>query len=312
MIEAVLVAEPSQTKFCRVIFLAALVFAVAAPARAERSSTRAYTTSDGLAHNRVSWITRDSRGFLWFCTGDGLSRFDGSRFTNYNVEEGLPSTSINYLIEARNGTYWIATNGGGVARLNSSGDRPISQANSQSRFTVYSMSNDAVANRVNVLFEDSDQVLWAGTDGGLFRLDQANGDQRFHSVELNIPSRPDRSVQIWAFVEGNDHSLWIGTKFGLVHRLVDGRMIHYQIQPGNTGDNVSGLIRDLHGNLWLAHDTGVFVFNPTPEIEFRLEPGRSVRADPVRRYSTDSRPGSRVRMIFQSTSGQVWVSDAGR
>jgi len=49
-----------------------------------------YTTADGLAHNEINKIVRDSRGFLWFCTADGLSRFDGYTFTNFGTDQGLP------------------------------------------------------------------------------------------------------------------------------------------------------------------------------------------------------------------------------
>jgi PAS domain S-box-containing protein len=303
-------APSRQIKGVYLIFLAALTFTSAQVARAERPAVRIYTTADGLAHNRISSIARDSRGFLWFCTADGLSRFDGSRFTNYNVEDGLPSTSINYVLETRKGVYWIATNGGGAARLNSStGARSFSQAQSQPRFTVYKMSNDAVANRVNILFEDSAGVLWAGTDGGLLSMDESKGEREFHAVELKIPSRSDLSVQVWAFVETSDRSLWIGTKFGLVHRLPTGQMIHYQIQPGTT-DTVWSVLKDPQGNLWLAHDSGVIVFNPKPESGSHTEPGRSLKLEPDRRYA-GGRGGAHVRILFQSSSGRIWASETG-
>jgi ligand-binding sensor domain-containing protein len=72
--------------------LAPTVMVLLLPFRAsgERLPIRAYTTADGLAHNRINKIVRDSRGFLWFATHDGLSRFDGYTFTNYSVEQGLP------------------------------------------------------------------------------------------------------------------------------------------------------------------------------------------------------------------------------
>ena len=79
---------------------------------------RIYTTADGLPRDLVNRIVRDSHGFLWFCTGDGLSRFNGYEFTTYGVEHGLPHPFINDLIETRRGVYWVATNGGGVARFN--------------------------------------------------------------------------------------------------------------------------------------------------------------------------------------------------
>ncbi|HEY3136125.1 MAG TPA: two-component regulator propeller domain-containing protein, partial [Blastocatellia bacterium] len=188
-----------------VLLLLAVTLAAIGEARAERLPIKAYTTADGLAHNRITRIVRDSRGFLWFCTADGLSRFDGARFTNYNVEDGLPSTSINLLLETRGGDYWVATNGGGVARLNSSaGPRPMAPTESHARFRAYPISNEAATNRVNILLEDGTGVLWAGTDGGLFRMDGEKGEPEFHAIELQIPSRPDLSVQVWDLVEGND------------------------------------------------------------------------------------------------------------
>ena len=68
------------------------------PARAERLPIRTYTVADGLAHNTVNKIVRDSRGFLWFCTADGLSRFDGYGFANYGANEGLPHPYVNDLL----------------------------------------------------------------------------------------------------------------------------------------------------------------------------------------------------------------------
>ena len=89
-------------------------------ARAEHLPTRTYTTEDGLIDNRISRIVRDSRGFLWFCTEGGLSRFDGYTFTNYTVKQGLPDNEVNDLLETREGVYWIAT-GKGLCRFNPHG-----------------------------------------------------------------------------------------------------------------------------------------------------------------------------------------------
>jgi hypothetical protein len=45
-----------------------LFLAVSTGALAERLPIRAYSTADGLPHNTVMRILRDSHGFLWFCT----------------------------------------------------------------------------------------------------------------------------------------------------------------------------------------------------------------------------------------------------
>src|SRR5262245_33051185 len=91
--------------------------AVAAHTAAERLPLRAYTTADGLAHDHVKCIFPDSRGFLWLCTAQGLSRFDGRRFATYGVEHGLEELYVNDFVETRAGEYWVATNGKGVYRF---------------------------------------------------------------------------------------------------------------------------------------------------------------------------------------------------
>jgi len=64
--------------------------------RPESPPFKSYTTEEGLAHDNVNKIVRDSRGFLWFCTAEGLSRFDGSRFTNFTTDQGLLTQAYLY------------------------------------------------------------------------------------------------------------------------------------------------------------------------------------------------------------------------
>src|SRR2546421_11063734 len=84
---------------------------------AQQLSVRHYDVSDGLANSHVSSITQDAKGYLWFGTREGLSRFDGYRFTNYATRDGLINPVVNVVAEDRQGRLWIGTNGGGVARL---------------------------------------------------------------------------------------------------------------------------------------------------------------------------------------------------
>jgi len=55
---------------------------------------------------------RDSRGFMWFCTRDGLSRFDGARFVTYRVGDKNAPPRIEGIYQTRDGNYWITTTGG--------------------------------------------------------------------------------------------------------------------------------------------------------------------------------------------------------
>ncbi len=96
----------------RVVPLLCLLLAVLTETRAERLPIKTYTTADGLARDHVNRIVQDSKGFLWFCTSEGLSRFDGYKFTNYGTEDGLAGRVVLDFLEARNGFYWVATDKG--------------------------------------------------------------------------------------------------------------------------------------------------------------------------------------------------------
>lgn len=69
--------------------------------RAERLPIKNYTVADGLLRDNVYKIKQDSRGFLWFCTAEGVSRFDGYDFTNFTTAEGLPERHVNDFLETR-------------------------------------------------------------------------------------------------------------------------------------------------------------------------------------------------------------------
>src|SRR6266478_8348201 len=116
--------------------LALALFLTASSVSGQQLPVRTYTTADGLPRDLVLRIVRDSHGFLWFCSGDGLSRFNGYEFTNYGVEQGLPHPVINDLLETRRGVYWVATNGGGVARFNPAPSRDQQSLN-RNLFTAF-------------------------------------------------------------------------------------------------------------------------------------------------------------------------------
>src|SRR5450755_3481401 len=113
---------------------------------AEKLPLRIYMAADGLAHNSVNRIVRDSRGYLWFCTSEGLSRFDGYEFHNYGRRDGLPHRVVNDVLETRGGDLYIAT-AGGICRYAPKGRE-------HQKFRAYRVGNDDRASYVNVLLED--------------------------------------------------------------------------------------------------------------------------------------------------------------
>src|SRR5262249_38723637 len=136
------------------------------------------TTEDGLAHNHINAIRQDPRGYLWFCSDGGLSRFDGYGFTTYTIRDGLPHSWVNDILFGRDGSYWVATDGG-VCRYTTSGAQ---------RFTVSLPSPREGAQRVNSLIEDKDGNIWCGTYDGVYRMKPAaSNGVTFNYVEIGYP-----------------------------------------------------------------------------------------------------------------------------
>jgi ligand-binding sensor domain-containing protein len=173
-------AKPQS--YCSLVRILALlvITLLASFVEAERLPLKTFTVADGLAHEAVNKIVRDSRGFLWFCTAGGLSRFDGYSFTNYGTDQGLPHANVTDLLETRSGEYWVATYGG-VARFNPKGN-PVTQVISAndarttaSMFSVVVPDDlDRRARMFTVLIEDRNGTIWGGTLKGLYRLERSN------------------------------------------------------------------------------------------------------------------------------------------
>lgn len=71
--------------------------------------------SDGLAHNGVTTMLEDSKGFLWIGTYDGLNRYDGYDLKTYKNtldRELLVSNRVRDLIEDNKNNIWIGTDEG--------------------------------------------------------------------------------------------------------------------------------------------------------------------------------------------------------
>ena len=242
------------------VLVCILVAFVVSSAAAERLPIHIYTTEDGLAHANVRRIVRDPRGFLWFCTIDGLSRFDGAEFVTYRTGDGLPDPWVTDLLTTRDGTYWVATNGGVVRfdavtrHLARDGRR---QADERGRsFSGVAFDGSAKQRQVRVLLEDRAGRVWAGAVGGLSMLDRRVSPASFRPVV----SSPTATVT--SLIESADGSLWIGTLGGLFHRRLSGEVSAEPIASRGGVTLVRALAQDRDGRLWVGHDEGLLVLGP--------------------------------------------------
>jgi ligand-binding sensor domain-containing protein len=224
------------------------------PARAERLPIRAYTSADGLGSSFVSCLLPDSRGFLWACTRDGLSRFDGSRFVTYQIGDGS-APGVEQMIETRKGIYWIVTTGG-LYRF----DPSVSTTSSAKSDEHPTLPVRYVDSSRGFFFEDRDGNLWSGGDD-LYRRYEDGQNLAAERVDLKLPRNPATDLIVFRLMQTRDGSLWLFTSWGLVRRIPDGREVFYQMGDARSNP-LTGFVEDVDGRIWASRLRGLYIINP--------------------------------------------------
>src|SRR5262249_23406410 len=170
--------------------------------------------ADGLWNSAVYYVMRDSHQFLWLCTGDGLSRFDGSRFVNYKIPAASLGQHFIYMLETHEGVYWIISDVGQLYRYDPqttstfglAGGR-VADSDGRLSLNAQRMLDESFSNVLfRTLFEDSSGNLWAGENHGLALIERNDETFKLQAIPLNLPPEIGTDVAISVIGEGQDGS----------------------------------------------------------------------------------------------------------
>lgn len=178
---------------------------------AERIILKTYTSADGLAGDGVNAIIQDRQGNLWFGTDNGLSRFDGTHWTNYRQGSGshdLNGKRVLALYVDRLGILWVGTDRG-LMRIEGENWQRLTSADGLAGDKVYT------------ILEDPQGMLWFGTDRGMSRYD---------GIAWRTESGAGEGP-VYALLLDSDGVYWFGTEKGLVR--YDGKT--WQTLPSDQG-----------------------------------------------------------------------------
>jgi signal transduction histidine kinase/ligand-binding sensor domain-containing protein len=244
---------------------------LSARAAAQQASLRHYNVGDGLASSHVTCIFQDAKGYLWFGTWDGLSRFDGYQFVNYGSQDGLPHGAVDSLAQDPGGHLWVATNSG-IARFEDQrvtpgADRQSGQESSaKARFTSFSLAQPGDSseskkrsNEVGHIFFDNQGDMWSGTSRGVFRASgvQPQGEPPFDLIApMSRPLRGDAFV-----LDDSNGRIWSNIDDGLV-QIVDRRIIKYDSPNAVKKDDLIGMFEDARHRLMVVFSAGIYCFVP--------------------------------------------------
>jgi ligand-binding sensor domain-containing protein/serine phosphatase RsbU (regulator of sigma subunit) len=250
-----------------------------------------YDIRQGLPSSVVVDIMQDRKGYMWFATIVGVSRYDGYTFKNYGIQDGFPCNETMCITEDSLGRVWVGTNGGGLALFN------------KGRWSFRNTDDGLADNTVRSIFEDADHAIWCYSENGLSRVEEDtiysfafdnwitcywakdaskiyvgtyNGlhviekeNHLWHSVKCILPE-----VIVSCLLKDTHGYLWIGTWGNGIYRFDGKTFIHYSGPQGLPQKPVLCLLEDSQGNLLAGFmDAGIirfendrFVANPSPEL----------------------------------------------
>jgi len=76
---------------------------------AQELSYKKYGVKEGMAGSIVYHCLQDNKGYIWFATNHGVSRFDGKDFRNFSKEDGLPDNEILKLYIDKHDNVWFTS-----------------------------------------------------------------------------------------------------------------------------------------------------------------------------------------------------------
>ena len=291
------------------------------------------TVSTGFGFN-IRALTGDQNGVVWIASSRGLTAYDGERFTNYTIEEGLPSDDITALHVASDGALWVGTRDRGAFYMREGQVTLVSpEAVTPDPFEITCIAEDAQANIwvgsttglytvadermqpllvandvgdrvIRSLYHDGTSQMWVGTDEGMRRFDG--------SVFTTLSAEELSAEGTTALAEDGAGTVWIGTTHGLRALRGDG-VEHIGLGQDGSSSAVERLFIAENDDVWIGMDDGLIRRSGDAQKRYDkkallgLSDSLAQRTPQTRSTLVDS---SFVRAFLQDRRGAIWVATA--
>ena len=244
----------------------------------------------GLRHTPTLRVFADQIDNIWLYGQGTLFRFNKKAHewnTAIGNELGLTGVGVDFGVNGmagdRSGNIWVATNRHGLMRLNVN-SLAMEEAQLSTMNTASRVQN---AKSIQSVYVDDTDLLWVGTaKSGVAYWGQniykfaaeVNGDitamAQDESGRMTYGTSDDgiigysgqlASMKVTSMCRTPDGSLWVGSKQNGLTRIKDGVATIYTATDSDKktiiDDHINALATDKTGNLWIATDGGLQVYN---------------------------------------------------
>ncbi len=243
--------------------------------QAQSYPQRLYTVDDGLPQSIVTDISKDSYGFIWIATNEGLSRFDGHKFKNYNQSTGFPFHLIVGIVEKVPGELWVADNASGLWQLKNDKAQNIDFDPGLKNF------------HINFLKKTKDGTILLGAEPGGLYVFKSDTILKINKENTGI-SEPVISADM-----AKNGDLWIGSYTQGADLVHEGKVVRRITEKdGLPANEVRAILARGNGQVWIGTRAGLYVLG---------KPSISNRFNKI--Y-----PKSQIDNIYASDRNEVYVN----
>ncbi len=251
-----------------------------------------FTIEDGLSQSSIMCILKDSRGYMWFGTEDGLNKYDGNNFTVYrhkpNDKESISDSNINSIVEQEDGFLWIGTKNG-LNYFNPDNEKFIRYHHNPN--DTSSISHD----EINSLQITKDKHLLIGTSNGLNKFEGKTKFLRYNPKGTKLP------YYIESMAQDKEGYLWLLTNELIEKIRLEDSFSEVIIQKPFKNSLKNSLLLDSL-NLWIGTGKGLIKFNLLTQelVTFKL--------DAFNKYKNKTID---VLSIINGETGKLWLGTIG-
>ncbi|MDR6805168.1 ligand-binding sensor domain-containing protein/signal transduction histidine kinase/DNA-binding NarL/FixJ family response regulator [Dyadobacter sp. BE34] len=216
-----------------------------------------YSIREGLSFGVVNSIAQDNDGLMWFATGDGVSRFDGTAFKNFkydrNDPHSLPGNYVKSIVRDKNGTIWVSSRDG-IAEF-----VPASQ-----HFNRYKpfQNKSGAGNDVSDISQGQGDRLWLALNGSGFASFNTKTHQFTHHNQQTLPGLFTNSIL--NVFEDSQGMIWLGSRDSGIEVWkygASGRLVKAGVDTGNVpASRINAIYEDHLRNVWIASSRGLILF----------------------------------------------------
>lgn len=146
-----------------------------------------YGVRHGLNSYTINSISQDIEGYIWIATSEGLFKYDGLKFEEYQIgfldENGNIVNYFNSLLSDSIGNIWLLSPSNGLFAIKKHTGKLVNYP------LYYYEENKKISIPVNCIYIDRNSTLWVTTPQGLFTFDYKNEKlKKFETPKENVLS----------------------------------------------------------------------------------------------------------------------------